>query len=260
LATETQDLTEELNKEPFPKIQIQIDNIVELQRGLLNPLTGVWQKTAEVRELTGFDEEHLATVENRKNITYIEYITEVLKLAVVSIGDIVNPQKHLNELTIGDRNALFLGIVRTSYGREKTFNVSCPSCKEKNEVTIDLYDDFPIEEPSFDPTETISVELKNGTTVKLRVPLAEDSLYAAQKAKTTAEQNTLILSRCVVFDSPVESAETWARSLNISDRNKLTNVLLNVKMGPRVEEVDVDCVYCGASMPVMIDWIFLILN
>lgn len=254
----TTDFTAELNQEPFPQIAKQVDNLVILQRGLYDPTTQSWEKTAEVRELTGYDEERLATVENRKNITYAEYMTEVLKLGVVSIGDL-DFSGRLNELALGDRDALFLGIVRTTYGRERTFTATCPSCKDTNQVTLDLYDDFPVQEPSFDPTIGSEVTLRKGNTVRITFPTAEDSLFVAKNSKTGAEQNTLMLSRCVHWEGEEGiDKEAWARSLNLADRNTLVQALLDAKMGPKVGEVDIECVHCGASMPVMIDWIFLI--
>ena len=257
--TVTEDLIDDLARDPFPNISDQIDSQVVLQRGLYNDRRMEWDRVAEVRELTGYDEERLAVVESRKNITYAEYMTEVLKLGVVSIGN-ADFKDRLDDLALGDRDALFLGIVRTTYGRERTFTQACPECSKANQVTLDLYDDFPIQDPGFDTTGLIEVTLSKGETVALSVPTARDSLYVAKNGKNGAEQNTLMLSRCAVFPEGEEpdNAVAWAKSLNLRDRNLLIKKLLDIKMGPKVGEVDADCVHCGASMPVMIDWIFLI--
>jgi hypothetical protein len=255
----TEDVIDDLARDPFPKISEQIDSQVVLQRGLYNESTGEWERVAEVRELTGYDEERLAVVEGRKNITYAEYMTEVLKLGVVSIGR-TDFKDRLDDLALGDRDSLFLGIVRTTYGRERGFTQGCPECSKINEITLDLYDDFPIQDPGFDPTGLIEATLSTGVTVGLSVPTARDSLFVAKSGKTGAEQNTLMLSRCVVFQEGEEpdNAVEWAKSLNLRDRNMLIKKLLDIKMGPKVGEVDAECVHCGAKMPVMIDWIFLI--
>ena len=55
---------DEMFKEPAPVIAAPESVIVELQRGLINPTTGQWQTTAEVRELNGKDEEFLASLDH----------------------------------------------------------------------------------------------------------------------------------------------------------------------------------------------------
>lgn len=260
---ETVDVLGDSVKDKFPEIVNHLDNTIELQRGLINQANGVWERIAEVRELNGFDEERIASLETRSNITYNEYMTEIIKLGVTSIGNLGNGfLNRLNELTIGDRNLLFLAIVRTTYGRERTFDQTCESCSKVNKVTIDLYDDFPIQVPDFEPTGTLKVTLKNGKIHELRPPTSEDTIYVAKHGKTPAQQSTLLIARCSVWDSEPapEDIEAWVRSLGMADRGVLINALSGIQMGPRMEEVDVDCVHCGSKMPVMIDWIFLILN
>ena len=74
-------------KDPAPSISLPESVIVELQRGLLNPTTGQWQTTAEVRELNGKDEEFLSSLENNKKITYAMYVNTLVSRATVRIGD-----------------------------------------------------------------------------------------------------------------------------------------------------------------------------
>jgi hypothetical protein len=258
---ETVDALQNINQESFPEIPNHLSNFIELQRGLLNTTTGIWERVAEVRELNGYDEERIASLENRKNITYAEYITEILKMGVVSLGSISNFQSRLDDLAIGDRNSLFLAIVRTTYGRERSFDRTCDSCNKINKITIDLVDDFPVVVPSFDPTDTLKVELRNGVIHELRIPTAADTLYVGKKAKTNAEQSTLLLARCSVWkENAPTNPEEWARSLGMVDRNKLIKELISIEMGPTMEEVDVDCVHCGSKITAMIDWVFLILG
>lgn len=258
--TETIDVTTTITEDRFPEIPRQVDNTVMLQRGLLNHNTGEWEKEAEVRELTGYDEERIASLENRKNITYIEYFTEVLKIGVVSIGNI-DFKNRLNELTIGDRNNLFLSIIRTTYGRKRTFDRVCQMCKEQNKITIDLYDDFEMQTPDLGPSGTVLVTLKDGTVHELRPPTAEDNIVIGKKDLSGPAQSSAMIARCSVWrgEAP-EKPEEWARSLSMADRNALVRAINDIKMGPKMDEVSVDCAHCGADMPVLIDWIFLILG
>lgn len=261
--TETVDAIATSATDSFPEMVPSISNFVELQRGLLNHTTGFWERNVEVRELNGYDEERIASFDSRKNMTYVNYITEILRMGVLSIGSINGSELDVRfeELTLGDRNNLFLSIVRATYGRERSFERPCEDCGNSNVLTIDLFDDFPLIEPSFDPTDTLKVPLKNGITHELRPPTAEDTIYVGNNASTTAEQSTLLLARCSVWrDNQPDNPEEWARSLGMSDRNKLIRELVSMDMGPRMEGVDVDCVHCGKKMTAMIDWVFLILG
>lgn len=252
--------TEE-TQDRFPEMPRQIGKYTTLQRGLFNKITNTWEKNAEVRELTGYDEEHIASLDNKVSLTYADYITEILKLGVVSIGNIPNVADHVEDLTIGDRNALFLAVVQTTYGRERSFDRACISCSKINKITIDLVDDFPIVEPSFDPTSTLKITLKDGSIHQLRPPTAADTTYVGNNANTNAEQSTMLLARCSVWDeNPPRDPFTWARSLGMADRNTLIKELISIEMGPHMEGVDVECVHCGERLPALIDWVFLILG
>lgn len=258
----TKQLDEAL-RDPAPEIARPIPTIVTLQRGLVDPASGEWQTRSEVRELTGGDEEYLASLETKAEITYSEYMTALLKRAVVSIGhfDIPSHPELIDHLSIGDRDILFLGIVKATYGYEREFVVTCPSCNKKNDVTINIDDDFPIQPPSLNLQEPIVVELRGGHSVRLRLPNGSDSLYVSKHSTSTATQNTMMLSRCAIL-SPEELAgrtpDEWAKSLNIADRSKMVKALLDVKAGPRMEGVNVQCAHCTADMPLNLNWMSLL--
>lgn len=255
------DKVAEETQDRFPEMPRQIGKYTTLQRGLFNKTTNTWEKEAEVRELTGYDEEQIASLDNRVSLTYADYITEILKLGVISIGNIPNVADRVEDLTIGDRNALFLAVVRTTYGRERSFDKVCTSCNKINKIIIDLVDDFPTVEPSFDPTDTLKVPLRDGSIHELRPPTAADTTYVGKHATTNAEQSTMLLARCSVWnENPPKDPVSWARSLGMADRNKLIKELISIEMGPRMEGVDVECVHCGERLPALIDWVFLILG
>lgn len=50
---------------------------------------------------------------------------------------IVSPINY-NDLVIGDKNAIMIASRILGYGKDYEIDVVCPSCKEKNHVTIDL--------------------------------------------------------------------------------------------------------------------------
>ena len=251
-------------KDRIPEIANPEATSVRLMRGLIDPASGDWQMDAQVRELTGADEEYLARIESKKDVTYAEYMSALLKRATVAVGTInitENPEA-LENLIIGDRDALFLGIVKCTYGIERTFNTRCPSCEQKNDVTINLDEDFPYEKPDLDLRKPIPVTLKNGTVVNLRLPTGADSAYVADKATSPANQSTLMIARCAVWgdnDRP-PNVEEWARQLSIVDRNTLVKALTDLNVGPKIGEVNVHCAHCQENIRIVVDWISLLLG
>lgn len=249
-------------KDPAPSIATPETVIVELHRGLINPNTGQWQTTAEVRELTGKDEEFLASLESNKTITYAMYVNQLVSRATVRIGDtLIQGHKALiEELITGDRDTLLLGIIKATYGPERTFNYPCNACKTPNLITIELDKDFPIQEYEGNLREPFEVTFKNGNKVKFKYPVGSDNI-AMGKAETTAQQSTILISRCVVWPDHRDSLynEEWAKNLSMNDRNLVLRALLSPKVGPKLGEVNTQCVHCGADININIDWVSLLL-
>jgi hypothetical protein len=235
-----------------PEMEDPPPTTVTLLRGV--PDNGVWHTTEVVRELTGEDEETLASIDVGKdsNLSFGEYISEILSLGVVSIGPIESPSKEiLDELMLGDRELLFLGIVRATYGREREYTVTCPKCEQENFITVDLDSDFPITPSAWDLHSPHHIEIKNGT-VAVNLPNGKAS-HAVSKAKTTAEQNTLLIANCLVGGT-VE----FARKLSMADRNKLVKTLLDNQPGPTLEEVKAPCGHCSTEITMVLDWASLL--
>jgi len=247
--------------EPAPRVDLPTSLKVDLMRGLLNPLDNEWQMSAVVRELNGTDEEALAAFDVQKGVSYSEYMTHMLKRSVTSIGnvDVLGRAEVIDELIIGDRDLLFLGVLKATYGRFREFQVTCRECGGSNDVTMDLENDFKMEDPKHDLHETMKIKLKNGTVVELLYPNGGDSQAASKKGKTTAEQNTYILSRCVILQGKSDNdKEAWARGLSLADRNKLVKALFSAQPGPRMEEVETQCAHCNAKIVLALDWVSLL--
>lgn len=252
--------------EPVPSMAGVPQVTIDLIRGLHDADNDVWHTEAEVRELTGEDEEYLAGLETKKGLLYSDYMASLLARAVIRIGDLIidgSPKSKaiINKLMLADRDLLYLGVVKATYGDTRLINVVCSSCKTKNDVELVLEEDFPVHYPEFDIRKGLTVETSKGE-VTLRLPNGDDTVYAQEHTKNDAELNTVMLSRCAVWskgEAP-QDALKWARSLNIKDRKKLINSLLDVKVGPTLEEVDTQCASCGEDMPILLDWVSLLLG
>lgn len=262
----TQDDAQTINsaiKDPVPEIQPSESTVVTLQRGLIDPSSGMWQVDAEVREMTGADEEYMASLQSKSDLNYGEYIATLLRRTVIRIGSInlEHDKNPLDNISVGDRDILFLGVIKATYGRTKEFQAECRRCSELNDVQVDLDEDFPVKESKLDLRSPIKKKLKNGTNVSLRIPTLADNSYVIKMGSSAAVQNTLMLARCAVWPEgkAPENAEEWARKLNVADRTKLIKSLLEIDAGPELKAVNVQCASCGEEMTIALDWVSLLL-
>lgn len=242
-------------QDDVPEMKPAPDTTVTLLRGVYNKELDTWETTAVVRELTGYDEEALSSSANQ-SLVYAEYMSFLLKRAVVSVGSSKiedNPQ-IIDDLIIGDRDLLFLGVIKATYGPTREYKVVCNSCNESNDLFVGT-DEFPIKQSATDLKEPITITLKNGKAFQFRLPNGTDSTIVAKKGKTVPEQNTIMLSRCVIG---VDNGADWARSLSMSDRSEIITLLLDAQPGPQIGEVDAQCASCGMDMKVMLDWASLL--
>lgn len=259
---DVQTANEVIANDPAPQVSVPGKTSTTLLRGIQDPDSKEWFTNAIVREMTGADEEEMSSFDTRNNVSYSEYMSHLLKRAVVSIGNTNVKEQPLaiDDLIIGDRDILFMAVIRATYGRYREFEVNCRECSKSNNVTVDLDTDFPVEDTEHDLHKDMKVTLKNGSVIYLRYPRGSDSQYVAKKAKTTAEQNTIMLARCVVLDEvkqPFE-LEAWARELSLADRNKIVKTLLSAQPGPRMEEVKTQCAHCNANIVLALDWVALL--
>ena len=239
--------------EPAPRLDLDLIYGIEID--------GEWVTTATVRELNGEDEEILSPLGTDDELLYTDYVTAILERAVVSIGDHPVTKSLLEDLTLGDRDTLFLHAIRVSYGMEREVQALCPNCNESNDIVIELDEDFPLHPPTFDPQEGILVEGKRDT-YRLRLPTGKDMVVVqGDDVDSIAKFNTSVLAQCVVFgDDAPEDKVAWAKSLNLSDRKLLIDTLLKTRVGPELEEVDAQCAACQEEIRLVLDWASLLLG
>jgi hypothetical protein len=243
-------------KDPIPQMGLPGDTVVDLIYGL--PGISGRETKAVVREMTGEDEEFMAALGERSDLPYPEYLSHLLKRVVLSIGE-VDTQKNpsaIDSLIVGDRDLLFLGLIKATYGATRKFTVTCRSCSNDTDLVIDIDNDFPVQGDLTVMEKPLEVTLRDGSTIVLRLPTAEDSRFVSKRGKTVSEQNTLMLSRCA--QTSQLDPEAWARALNIGDRRALIDALVEHKVGPQVEEVNDPCPHCGETISVVLDWVSLL--
>lgn len=248
-------------QDPAPRMNTAPPTAVKLMRGVYH--NEEWHQNAIIRELNGEDEEAIVSLTTKSDMVYSDYMSALLKRAVVSIGDVSIAQNPglVDTLIIGDRDLLFVGAMRATYGRFREMEVACGNCASTNFVTLNLDEDFSFEFPEHDCTQPLEVELRDGSVIKMHYPTGGDSSYVAKKAKTTAEQNTIMLSRCTEWgDDRPNNLEQWAKHLGVSDRSKLVRALTNNPPGPKMEEVKTQCAKCNEELLIIMDWVSLLFS
>jgi hypothetical protein len=231
------------------QIEEPSETLVILPGGYVNS-AGEVIKTAEVRELTGKDEEFMS-----KANTLSRGFLGLLERAVVKIGDLPSTAALLDELLIGDRDALLLGIYKATFGPNAQYSVWCSGCEDSKDVTINIDEDIEVvrmANPTFERQFTVKgkshtylVALPTGTTQK--------ELISANE-KTGAELSTILLEQTVleIDDSPVIS-KLQVQNIGLADRRAIANELAKRTIGPKLEPIQLDCPDCNTKVVVPVN-------
>jgi hypothetical protein len=213
---------------------------------------------AEVRELTGADEEAL-TKARQSGIG--KYIATLLSAGTVSVGTEKSSPLLLSNLLLGDRDMLLMEIRRATYGDEIVWDqYTCPWCAEEFRLSITL-DEIPVRRLDNPADRIFEVELRKGRKAHVRLPVGSDqeAILAVAERLSEPEQNTLLLSRClisVVEADGTENAVTgnpdFARSLGVMDRKSILDAIENKQPGPQYNGVKFTHDSCGKEVPVFI--------
>jgi hypothetical protein len=259
----TADMINEASASDTPQMPRPLPTEVPLLRGIYVDETQEWHTTAQVRELTGADEEALAELGSRESVSYTQYMTGVLERAVTHVGTLPVTTGLLGKLILPDRDMLFLAIVKATYGLEREIVAQCAKCSHKQNIILELENDFPILGLGNDMTAPLEVELKLGAA-SFRYPNGEITAYAIKHSKNTPELDTLVIAQCVITtdETPLQERTEWARALGIADRKKVEKTLADAVqgVGPQLGEVDTRCAECDSELPLLMDWVSLLLG
>ena len=152
-----------------------------------HPLHGV--SSIEIRYMTAKEEDILTSQALIKKGVAIERLLQNV---------IVDKSFSVNDLLIGDKNALLVATRVTGYGAEYTTNVTCPSCNNTDEHTFDLQDgkmnDVEEAVASFNGTLTeqntflITLPMTDAT-VECRLLTGGDELRLQKESERKARRN-----------------------------------------------------------------------
>jgi hypothetical protein len=239
----------------MPRMEDPSDPVVHLPRGLLLP-TNTWATEAEVRELTGEDEEYLARFKDMN-----DYYDNLIARGTVRIGEqdftslpTAERIQQLGMLLIGEREMLMLGIARMTYGDTKTYNMTCPDCEAEFEFDLMITEDIKFKEVEDVQTFSHTFVTKRGT-LTYRPLIGQDQMEALKHKGSDAEKNTLLISRAItmvdgrILPDPVG----FAKKLSMKDRalflQKLTDQQPSAEM-----TLDIPCAACKEVHPSTFAW------
>ncbi|MEV4454359.1 hypothetical protein [Microbispora sp. NPDC049633] len=238
-------------------------NIVRLPGGV--SVNGQWITEARVRELNGADEEAIG----RAAVSGLpEKIPDaILSCGVISLGDNPVTPALLDDMIIGDREALILGIRRVTYGKTIDFDpLTCRDCGTQMVVKYDLAD-IPVKQLDAETNE-FEVTLRDGriATVRLATGGDQKAVMTASRAKelSTPEQQTILLARTVLRITSADGTQQTAfgtrqaQMMGAADRHAILRELSERKIGPDHDQALINCTGCGekVEVPVNIDTLF----
>jgi hypothetical protein len=237
--------------EPTPEVRITSpsDTVVTLPGGYINSAGEVITE-AEVRELNGNDEEAIARSSNIGKA-----ILTILSRGTVRIGNEVATDQLLDHVLSGDRDALLLGILKATFGKDAEIPSYCDGCREYKTVNVDLNEDIKskvLADPINDRVFTVQGR-KNVFTVQLPTGITQKDMIN-NSDKTSAELNTIMLENCVlkIDNSPVLS-KLQVQHLGLTDRKKIIDEINSRLFGPQFDGVKVTCPDCESEVPVPVN-------
>lgn len=237
-----------------PEIIPPLDNVVELPGGYLSD-TGEVIRTAEIREMTGRDEEAVA-----KSNNLAKALLTILQRCVVKIGNEQATEEMLDNLLAGDRDMLLLGILKSTFGASPKVMTYCGGCQGPKEVLVDINSDIKIkvlansiEDRVFTvkgKTGDITVQLPNGKVQKELINNSE---------KTGAELTTTLLEGTVLeINGNRVYNKMQVQNLSVLDRRKVVEELNKRVPGPQFENLTTVCPDCESevTVPITLDSLF----
>ena len=239
---------EKAMKEPEKLVETRAPSAseVELPGGYIT-LDNVLITTAEVRELTGADEEAIAKAGSTAKSLHV-----LLERGLVKLGDKEVTRDDIDLLLSGDRDAILLGIRRVTFGEALDLKLRCPSCNVEQQSDVHLLTDVPfktLKDRVNDRNWVVDTKLGK---VTLRLPTGTVQKKLMENTQMSVpEVNTILLAGCITsIDGEMSIGNAGPLALGMSDRAKIIDSILERNPGPRLGEVSKVCKACEEKIEI----------
>jgi hypothetical protein len=227
-----------------PPVTLPPATDVDLPGGLFDPFNGFISK-AEIRELTGVDEEAISKIADPARA-----LLSILERATVKIGEETATKEVLDSLFAGDREMLLLGIRCATFGNEIKLGPGlCPHCDETQTFNVDLSKDIEIKR--LDGDSEFTVDCKVGQVLVTLPKGSTQKAIVESTNRTSAELDTIMLKNCVlqINGKEVFNAEV-VRNLGMLDRRTILKEIADRNPGPQLGALKKECQSCGQEVPL----------
>lgn len=228
-----------------PEITLPVDTEFDLPGGYISPV-GEISLDAEVRELTGRDEELIA-----KATTSVKAMDVVLSRGLVSVGGNAPDEILRNNLLAGDRDYILMRIYAATFGSDLELGRYCPTCQSDVTVHVDLIEDVPVKRLESPMERRFTLDCSVGPVdVELPTGHTQKAMMAADN-KNIAELATLLLENTVLSINGNSSlGKASVLDLSIRDRRKISDAIAERNPGPRMQDTVVPCPNCETELEV----------
>lgn len=228
-----------------PEVVSPLDTVVHLPGGFIT-FAGEVITEAEVRELTGRDEEMLARTDSQEKL-----FQEVLTRGTVRVGNDTPSEEVLNNMLAGDRDYLLLSIFIATFGAELEIAPYCTSCQDRVEAVIDLRTAVPVRRLDSAYDRSFTVELSKGAAqVSLPTGYTQREMMAAID-RNFAELSTILLANTVTEIRGITVIDpSQVLDLSIRDRRKISEKIIEKAPGPQLQDTTCACPKCDSTLEV----------
>jgi hypothetical protein len=234
-------------EETTAKIVSPINVIVDLPGGMLS--AGEVIKTAEVRELNGRDEEAIIRASNPGRM-----FATIINRAVVALGNQKPTEDMLDNLLVGDRDAILLGVYRATFGDTAELAAFCDGCKDYKTVGVDIVTDIK-SKVLLDPANQLNFTVKGKShefLVTLPTGVTQKKLLA-DPDMNPAESMTALLEQTVLeIDGRPVYSKSQIQALGLVDRRAIAEEISDRNPGPQFDPITVTCPDCESEVQVPI--------
>jgi hypothetical protein len=225
------------------------DCMVKLPGGYLAP-DGEIVREAEVRELTGTDEEALSRFTSPSRL----YLA-VLSRGVVSIGSEKATEAVLDGMLVGDRDYLMLAVYKATFGSEVSFSdVWCPECEAPQDAVLDLDSGVSVKSLN-DPQDRRFTVAGRRRKYSVMLPTGHAQRAIANRGEASeAEMTTEVLFNTVIeIGGTSVISKEQIKDIGMADRRTLGEELNERAIGPDLSDCAAECQSCHGKVTVSLN-------